>query len=88
MRKGCQTTALPPQAQAAWVGALLTGSAGLFAIGMGPRLVSQLSYGPICSGHGSPWAPHCAACYAAAALAAAGLLMGVNALMRRGAGRA
>lgn len=55
--------------------ALLLALAGaLYAVAMGPMLFAWLLYGPVCSGHGSAFAPHCAPCYAAAALVVAALM--------------
>jgi len=53
-------------------GALVVGAPALFAQAMGPRLLAQAAFGPICSGHAST-AWHCPSCYLAASLAAAAL---------------
>ena len=61
------------------IAALLTGS-GIAWIDllMRPRWAAS-ALGPICS-HAGLLAPHCPACYAAAALVAAGMAMGVSAM--------
>lgn len=65
------STAIPIRA---WAPACLIAAAGLWIAAMAPRLAAQLAFGPICSGHGL-YALHCPACYAAAVLALAGVLL-------------
>jgi hypothetical protein len=58
-----------------WPVLFLISALALWAAAMAPRLEAQALFGPICSGHGSVFALHCPACYAAAALAAAGVAL-------------
>ncbi len=60
--------------QPLWAGSLLAGAALLAGPAMGPRLLAELRFGPICSGHAAA-ALHCPACYAAAALVGAALVV-------------
>jgi hypothetical protein len=59
----------------AWGVAALAGSGALWLQAMAPQLTAALRLGQICTGHAA-FAPHCPACYVAAAVAAgaAGLL--------------
>lgn len=66
------TTLLQAARASAPAGILFLGAAALFAQAMGPRLLAQAAFGPICSGHATgAW--HCPSCYLAASLAAAAL---------------
>jgi hypothetical protein len=79
------TIAQAIRGSAAPAGLTLAAALALYAQAMAPRLLAQAAYGPICSGHGSVWAPHCPICYAAVALAfaAAALLAGPPLLRAR-----
>jgi hypothetical protein len=67
----------------AWSVLLFASGAVLWAQAMAPRLAAEARFGPICSGHGSAFALHCPACYAAAALAALGVAIAGRQLVRR-----
>jgi hypothetical protein len=62
----------------AWSALFLVSALALWGAAMAPRLEAQALFGPICSGHGSAFALHCPACYAAAALAATGVALAVR----------
>jgi hypothetical protein len=52
---------------------MLSSSALLWIATMAPRLEAQRLYGPICSAHGAGL--HCPSCYAALAMAVAGVAL-------------
>ncbi len=65
--------------------AALTAGAGfaLWLAAMAPRWTSEALFGPICQGHGGPFAAHCPACYAAAGFVGLGAALAAHvALMR------
>lgn len=72
------------QAPDAWSALLFSTGGLLWLIAMGPRLEAEALFGPICSGHVSLFALHCPACYAGAALAAAGALAAARRLASGG----
>ena len=86
VQPGCMSrrpTAVAARRPAVWGASLMASSAALWLSVMAPRLTAELMFGPICSGHGGLGSPHCAACYAAAALAGAGLgMLGLAAVRR------
>jgi hypothetical protein len=59
-----------------WACASLFGSGVLWASAMAPKLLAQLEFGPLCSGHGL-FAAHCPACYAAGGLLLAAVALAV-----------
>ena len=77
------TAVAAPRRPAIWGASLMAISVALWLSAMAPRMTAELMIGPICSGHGGLGSPHCAACYAAAALAGAGLGMLGMAAARR-----
>jgi hypothetical protein len=78
-----RTVAAAARAPWAWSALLLVSSAALWFAAMAPRLAAQALFGPICSGHGSAFALHCPACYAAATLAAVGIAIAARQLIAR-----
>lgn len=65
-----RTIALPVvRTGVAWSAAALAGAVALYLQAMAPPMLAVLRFGAICTGHAA-FAPHCPACYVAAAIAA------------------
>ena len=82
MRVQAVSIARAARAPLAWPAMLFSGAVALWASAMAPRLEAEARFGLICSAHGLGL--HCPACYAAAALAAAGLVFAGLGLRRGG----
>jgi len=61
-----------PAPSCAWAVAAMAGALALYGQAMAPRILAVLRFGAICTGHVA-FAPHCAACYAAALVAGSSL---------------